>query len=384
MRNKLYFVWLMIACTVFGQENPPASAPPQTFAGVLQKNFKQWDGNGDGVLSKEEIEAAATNPDTKGEDAAAAATLVHFSRNSKLALPSFTLDFLTQKAGHEPAGEDTSTGQMEDGTAKTPNFQKAFNVYLRKITGTSRELFPQNLPSFDAVHQGNIGDCPFVSTVGALVYRNPAAVKAMFVDKGNGSTIVNFGNGHKLNIHNLTDVDVAMWSSAGTNGLWLTILEKAYRRELAATEHPDPKDRPGVYDQFGSSLLTIDILDGYKTEKISFKQFKAGDQNLTALRERLAKALDQKKIVKTGTTKHVNTAGITRDHAYAVLGFSRDKDEVQVWNPHGQQFTPAGNPGLENGYETKRGMFFVPLKEFVQIFDDVNIETAQKSGRSDS
>jgi hypothetical protein len=377
MKNKLYFVWLMIVCTAFGQENPPASAPRQTFAAVIQKNFKQWDGNGDGVLSKEEIEAAATNPDTKGEDAAAAATLVHFSRNSKLALPPFTQDFLTEKAGHD-AGEDTSNGQIEDGTVKTPKFQQTFRIYLRKITGTSRELFPQDLPSFDAVHQGNIGDCPFVSTVGALVYRNPASVKAMFVDKGNGSTIVNFGNGHKLNIHNLTDVDVAMWSSAGTNGLWLTILEKAYRRELLATEHPDPKERPSVYDKFGPSAKTIEILDGYQTEKISFKKFKTGEQDLAALRERLARALGQKKIVKTSTSKNITTRGITPDHAYAVLGFSKDTDEVQVWNPHGQQFMPAGNPGLENGYETKRGMFYVPLKEFVRIFGDLNIETDAK------
>ena len=376
---------LFVSWTVFAQEqnswNSTVSSSGENFADVVNQNFSQWDINADGVLSKDEIETAATNPKIKSEAAAAVATIVHFTRNTQFTLPPLTEKYLTKKTAiesrsSEAAGEPVESDDSD--SAKTPLFQKVFHNYLRKINQTSRELFPQGSPMFDAVHQGQLGDCPFVSTVGALVYRNPSAIKAMFAENGKDSTIVNFGNGQKLNIHNLTDVDIALWSSAGTNGLWLTVLEKAYRRELVSTEHPDPKLRPSIYDKFGPSTLTIEILDGFKTEKVPLKKIKAGNEGLSSLRLKIIAALTERQIVKTGTSKNVKTRGITPDHAYAVLGFSKDTDSVQVWNPHGQEFHPTGDEGLENGYTTKRGLFSVPLKEFVQIFDDVNIETSSR------
>ena len=385
MKKLLSIVCVFVSWTVFAQDqnstNSAMSISGEKFADVVEQNFSQWDINGDGALSKDEIEAAATNPKNKGEAAAAVATLVHFTRNTKFALPPLTEKYLTEKPAKEPRSSEAAGEPVESDdsdSAKVPPFQRTFHNYLRKINQTSREIFPQGSPMFDAVHQGQLGDCPFVSTVGALVYRNPSAVKAMFAENGKGSTIVNFGDGQKLNIHNLTDVDIAMWSSAGTNGLWLTVLEKAYRRELVATEHPDPKLRPSIYDKFGPSKLTIEIMDGFKTENIPLKKFKAGNAGLESLRSKMIAALTDKQIVKTSTSRNVKTRGITPDHAYAVLGFSKDTDSVQVWNPHGQEFHPTGDEGLENGYATKRGLFSVPLKEFIQIFDDVNIETRNR------
>ena len=383
--KKLIFFCLFVSWAALAENqnlsNQPASASGKNFTVVVEENFSQWDTNGDGVLSKVEIESAATNPKFKGEAAAAVATLVNFTRNTKFALPALTEKYLTKKPAKKSRSFETAGEPVESDNsdrAKTPPFQKIYYNYLLKINQTSRELFPQGLPMFDAVHQGQLGDCPFVSTVGALVYRNPSAVKAMFSENGKGSTIVNFGDGQKLNIHNLTDVDIAMWSSAGKNGLWLTVLEKAYRRELVETKYPDPKLRPGIYDKFGPSSLNIEILDGFKTEKVSLKKFKAGNAGLESIRSKMIAALNAKQIVKANTSTNVKTSGITPDHAYAVMGFSKDTDLVQVWNPHGQEFHPTGDEGLENGYTTKHGLFFVPLKEFVQIFDDVNIETRNR------
>ena len=377
-------VCLFVTWTVFSQDESLSNiraSSGEAFASVVELNFSQWDINGDGVLSKDEIEDAATNPKIKGEAAAAVATLVHLTRNTKFVIPPLTKKYLTEKPAKEPRNSEAAGEPVESDdsdSAKAPPFQRAFHNYLRKIKQTSRELFPQGSPMFDAVHQGQLGDCPFVSTVGALVYRNPSAVKAMFAENGKGSTIVNFGDGQKLSIHNLTDVDIAMWSSAGTNGLWLTVLEKAYRRKLVETKYPDSKLRPGIFDKFGPSTLTIEILDGFRTENISLKDFKAGNAGLNSLRSKMIAALNAKKIVKADTSNSVKTRGITPDHAYAVLGFSKDTDAVQVWNPHGQEFHPNGEEGLEHGYTTKRGLFSVPLKEFVQIFDHVNIETRNR------
>ena len=376
--RKFLLPFVSLAAFVMPVKTFAQEVKPNSFADVVKENFSPWDGNGDGVLSNDEIEAAAANPKVRNEAAAAVAAIEHGIRNKKFTLSPITKAYLVSSSSHElPASDGQNDSADEDSTAgnrQSPPFQRLYLNALRKIQQTARELFPQSLPSFEAVHQWQLGDCPFVSTVGAMVYRNPAAVKTMFIQKDNGSTTVTFGNGQSLNIRNLTDVDIALWSSAGTNGLWLTILEKAYRRMLVATEHPDPKDRPNIYDKFGPSKLTLEILDGHQTRSVEMKAVRSGKTELETLRKDLIAAQHEKLLVKAGTPAAKRTPGITPDHAYAILGHDKNADLVHVWNPHGNDFTPKGPDGLQNGYTTKRGEFDVPLKDLVQIFSKVNFE----------
>jgi hypothetical protein len=55
--------------------------------------------------------------------------------------------------------------------------------------------------------------------------------------------------------------------------------------------------------------------------------------------------------------------GITKKHAYAVVSYDRRLDLIGLWNPHGQDFTPKGTPGLAHGYPTRHGRFTLPLTE---------------------
>ena len=57
---------LMFTST-FAQQNS-ATADAQTFAAVVKQNFRQWDRNGDGVLSKAEIDAAVADGDEGGSE----------------------------------------------------------------------------------------------------------------------------------------------------------------------------------------------------------------------------------------------------------------------------------------------------------------------------
>jgi hypothetical protein len=47
---------------------------------------------------------------------------------------------------------------------------------------------------------------------------------------------------------------------------------------------------------------------------------------------------------------------------------------VEIWNPHGQSFTPKGPAGLQNGYPTVHGRFHVPLPEAYQFFSSFDFE----------
>jgi hypothetical protein len=51
---------------------------------------------------------------------------------------------------------------------------------------------------------------------------------------------------------------------------------------------------------------------------------------------------------------------------------------VTVRNPYGQYFRPRREPhGLRNGFLTHGGIFHVPLRDFVRIFNSVTYETGQ-------
>jgi hypothetical protein len=63
------------------------------------------------------------------------------------------------------------------------------------------------------------------------------------------------------------------------------------------------------------------------------------------------------------------------NHAYAVLGFNTDSAIVHVWNPHGDDFTPVGRPGIQAGYHVQDGHFFIPLYEFLQVFMALTYES---------
>ena len=375
--KTIYFRLVLVASIfaftkIFAQDN---SSFPK-FADVVNQHFNEWDKNGDGVLSKDEVFAAMENPKVRGEVAAAITAIAYGVRNEKHNLPPITKDYLVSSSANKAVDSDEQTDDEEDSSSssKAFPFQAKYQNAMRKIRLTSRELFPQGLPSFEATHQSSIGDCPFVSTVGAMVYRNPSAVKALFTQNPDGSTTVNFGNGQSIKITHITDSDIALFSSAGTNGLWFTILEKAYRRVLVAKEHPDKN----IYEGFGS-VETIPILDGYKTRNFPLEKIRANASQLSELRSELISARNGNRLIKAGTPSKKSTPGITPDHEYAIFGYDKQTDVCHVWNPHGNNFTPKGPDGLQNGYTTKRGEFDIPLKDLIQIFVDVQIETKIKA-----
>ena len=397
MKNVVLVLVLVAGCVAFAdsfaQRSTPtddasvSSGPPTPFAQVVNEYFSQWDSNGDGKLSKDEIETAVANPKFHDEAAAAIAAIEQVVRSGKYTIPPITKDHLVSSPLREQSTSDEQSDSADDVSKPEkfnhpPAFQPRYLRAVRKLHRASRDLFPQSLPSFEATHQGSLGDCPFVSTVGAMVYRSPSAVKAMFTQNDNASTTVSFGDGRRIKIVRLTDADIAIWSSAGTNGLWLTVLEKAYRRILTATEHPDRQDRPNIYDKFGSAR-TIEILDGHQTRRVQLRRIRPGSPQLAALRKDLNAAQREHRLVQAGTppgTKKI-TPGITGEHAYAILGYSKETDLVNVWNPHGNNFIPKGPDGLQNGYITKAGQFDIPLRDFLQIFNDVIFETQTSNRR---
>ena len=353
---------LVVSCTAFAdsvtqQQTPSVDTsaklvPPSTFAQVVRQYFSQWDLNGDGKLSKEEIEAAVANPKVHDEAAAAIAIIRMVVHGGKYSLPPITQDYLVLP---EPSISDDQIDSLDDPSKaekinQPPAFQARYLRALQRLRQTPRELFPQSLPSIDAIHQEGMGDCEFLSTVGAMVHRDRSAVKAMFTQNNNGSITVVFGNAHPVNVAHVTDADIVLCTTARTNGLWLTALEKAYRKYLLQIKYPDRQDRPDIYDKMANSQV-VEILDGHPIRKVPLRPIRSGGPQLVALRNDLVTALRDHRLVKAGTPAGKKTPGITPVHAYAILGYNKETDLVHIWNPHGNDFTPkgpeVGSPGTE-------------------------------------
>ena len=110
-------------------------------------------------------------------------------------------------------------------------------------------LFGPNGPSPADMWQGDLGDCYFLSSMGAISQSNPQAIRNMFLDNGDGTWTVRFYNNgvpDYVTVNSELPVDpsggVIMGEVAGdllfdgmehtatdpNNVLWLELAEKAY------------------------------------------------------------------------------------------------------------------------------------------------------------
>jgi hypothetical protein len=252
-----------------------------------------------------------------------------------------------------------------------------------KINTTPRNLFPQSLPSLDSCRQTGMGDCFFFAVVGAMVYQNPSAVKAMLTPSPDASTTVAFGDGHSVHVAPLTDAQIALSDTAGTNGLWLPVLENAYGKLRLEARQANTEVKPDTdaIAHGGDCADVIRKLTGCQPINIAFARARGlrGGANLTnIIRQDLTAALREHRLATAFTQSNsVQTLppGLNNDHAYAVLGFNDTTGLVHLWNPHRNNFTPRGSDGPQYGYLTKAGQFDIPLSDLLQVFSGVTIET---------
>lgn len=95
-------------------------------------------------------------------------------------------------------------------------------------------LFPAGGVTFDDVEQNGLGDCYFLSRLGALAYQQPEEIRKLVTDLGDGTYVVRFFSG-AVPVYVRVDAELPvingnpMYGGFGTqNVLWSAIVEKAY------------------------------------------------------------------------------------------------------------------------------------------------------------
>ncbi|MBX7104440.1 MAG: hypothetical protein K1X57_10185 [Gemmataceae bacterium] len=347
---------LLALAQAFAYAQEPA---PVGFAAVVGQYFDTWDRDRNGQLAYEEVERLLADLKTTGRSAAALAAIRSFQGDAVGQRRPVSRDFLMREATRDTA------------LVVRPAFEPRYRDGLARIENSRRELFGPGAPARDGIRQGHIGDCYFVSVVGAVTQRDPALVRKWFQPQSDKTVRVSFPLGATSMVNPLTDGEIAMTSFAGQQGLWINTLEKAFgsimRANFPASDFGISVD---AIASGGNPVQTIRLMTAYEAY---IEVIRSGDLTPAQVAEAtgrvgkiLADCQRKRKIAIAGTSARGLPPGIHPTHAYTILGF--DKDVVTIWNPHGNQFTPASDPGLKSGYPTVNGRFTMPLRDFVNVF----------------
>ncbi len=340
-----------------------ASTPKERFQSVLLGSFSKWDTDGDGQLSALELQRCVVDPLITGETAAVVVALRTKLLSSKD--PKFVLTRELLKSDEGLIEELTSSFRKADS-----RIQKA----------ADSPIFISDAPTLVGCHQGSLGDCYLIAATGAVISRDPSAITRMIqLDAGKPTYHVRYGDGSEIEVPILTDCELAGRGASMSNGLWLRILEKAwgYRYNQNA-KRVDPTAEPQeVIGKGGSPRVALEALTGHRASQYRLGgSGKKPNISIENLRRSLTDAFDGDRLAVADTSK-TKVPGINGRHAYTILGFDVEKDEITVWNPHVNRFKPKGTPGEENGYPTDKGQFSMPLAAFMNTFSGISIETDQ-------
>lgn len=339
------------------------------FTEEVAAHFAAWDVDGNGELSKKEVDALMDDATITGKTAAAVAALKLAMRRKTAPLETVSSKLLADYAAAYKSGA----------ASDVPSFDKSFAAARRRIQRAGKEIFGEGAPRLEDVNQGPIGDCYFLAPLGALVFRDPEHVKSMIATNDDGTISVAFGNGKTVKIAAPTDAQLGVSSGSGPGGRWVAVFEEAFG---AMRNESRPEDRQAdsptdLIAHGGSVGPATKALTGKDTKRFTIREKGARDSppsdadveaKLPKLREALAAAIQEKRLTTCATPKEVGVPGLSPSHAYAIVGFDPEKDAVRLWNPHGNAFRPRGEPGLKSGYDTRDGFFTVPSAEFMRIF----------------
>jgi hypothetical protein len=362
-------------------------AAKRTFAEVVRTHFAEWDTNRDGKLEGKELDALMNRAGIHGEAAAALATIKRRERMAVVAEPGeYAVSEQKLLGDHADDGPVKSLDAAR-GEATEYRYEPHFQQDLALLAKINRRLYAGDGPNFAAMRQGGIGDCYFFSVTGNLAAHHPERIKRMIEPRPNNEFMVHLGDGESISVGALSDAEILVNNSASSleDGLWLSVLEKAVGREMWRRAPPGKKtgEATDAMASGGSTAHIIQIFTGHQTDSITLRDPQHAKARMTELRERLPVALGAGHLVGVGMGKnppegHKKIPHLGYGHAYAVFKYDRAADQVTLWNPWGNDYSPQGKEGTENGFETRHGIFHVPLSTLYHQFSSVVFETNKK------
>lgn len=343
------------------------SSPANLFADQVKDHFRNWDKNNDGKINEAESNLVITSKSVSG-DQAAAILAVHYLFIKPGNPKEFTKEEILNRGSWQPTGNP--------GEFKGSELLGAFASYSNKLKNINRKLFIGE-PSPVGMHQGMLGDCYLISTIGALAKIFPNKIKEMVKEKSDGSYEVHFADKIFVKVNKLTDTEMISGASTDGQGCWLRVMESAFGKRKAMNSGNKTKGT-----KVGSANnADYDFAVGHGGTQEEVINALTGHQPITL---KISKDLKQLESIFTEAGKRITLAsiyankqvppGFDNGHGYAILGYDKKTKKVKVWNPHGNEFHPMGPAGMKNGFIVKNGVMDVSLDDFVKVFDQVVYE----------
>lgn len=353
---------------MFGR-NSIEKAQNMVYKSVIQNRFSNFDQDGNGFLSKEEIAIEKhKNPvDSR-----------FFSQLNK------NFDEV-QEASDDEWGFENDGISEDDLDAyfeywqefgKQPDVKTYASWMIRRTSEAqkpemSRELFantddPLSSITPDAIDQGTIGDCYFLAALGAVAEQKPELIKNMINDQGAFYEVTFPGAQDNIQlVLPPTDAEFGLYNNASEHGTWATLLEKAYgsyKQEVKGKGGLTPTEGA---DGGGQTETVLELLTGEEFEGLKINE----DTDISQLSKMFDEAfLSGKEMPVTaavfGGRSGRSPDGFPGPHAYTVTDFQYNdegKGVVTVYNPHG---------GADN---TISGTMELDMDKFIKNFEHITI-----------
>jgi hypothetical protein len=343
----------------------PESAPPPTpLSKEARASFERWDTDGDERLDRAELDQAIMDPRVTGAAAAAAVTL----RRSLEDLEDLSDDDWFPESGVSLADLEAhersmSASERPEASARA---EAVFAGSWFQIEQGPSKLFPDDRVKWKEMRQGTIGDCSWHAAAVSLAVEDPAALRSMIQERPDGGYAVTFPGREPIEVAPLTDGEIALYGTAGPNGRWLPVLEKAFGQLRGDTEVPADAAKSTPLSE------SIEILTGAPASNHILSE-----TTRATLAEKLTEAFDHGRIVIAAILgpSAIDEDGLVSNHAYAIIGHDAEEGTVTLRNPWGRQELEDAKGRPADGKDD--GIFTMTYDELRSHFGAVTFEEKQ-------
>ena len=337
------------------------------------KVYDQLDSTNQGFVTKEQLAQAVDNPQFKGEDAEALAALyvVKQDQHAGNVPQGLNPDVLTRAeieamptslapSAAQAAGDDTIFQVKEakiinrtllHADASLANAQSDSTLSNPAFTGSDK---PSDSVKADDIKQGHAGDCYFDSALAAVAASNPETISNSIAQNENGSYTVTFKGdpSHPMTVPPPTDSELALYNGASKDGIWPSIMEKAFADHQILFGHKsENNDTAQDASSNGRPAQAMYLLTGDESHFEGFHEGQAyeGLDNhhggIDHPMQDLENSVAQGDIAVVGTGNQNLGFGLADDHAYTVVGYQPGQDggTFELRNPWGDDSRPNGD-----------------------------------------
>jgi hypothetical protein len=230
----------------------------------------------------------------------------------------------------------------------------------------------------EAVTQGVIGNCYFLSSLSSVAESNPKIVHDMIQNNGDGTFNVTFPGDPQCSIYVKapSETEMKLFNGGGAHGIWASVIEKAhgdYRRLK------DPSIDNGLAaegaDGGGHPHESLQLLTGRPGHR-----HRLSDLGMEGVRELLTESFKIGKTPLVGSTlpekdnSKTTPAGLPRQHAISILGF-----EPSATDPQDGTVIIRDPTTVDRGfYEFLPSRQSISLKDFMKNFVAISNASTSK------